>query len=91
MNIVVITIDTLRYDYVAFHGHDSGIETPNLDRLASESIVCDRAYAASYPTFPHRTDVIAGSPMTTGMSRDSSEMRRSSQLRIAGGTTSSSG
>ena len=35
-------------------------QTPNLDRLASESIIWDNAFSCSYPTYPHRTDVITG-------------------------------
>lgn len=59
MNIVLIIIDTLRYDYVGANGN-VWIETPNLDRLAARSWVFDRSYSASYPTIPHRTDVITG-------------------------------
>jgi len=59
MNIAVIVIDTLRYDYVGANGND-WIKTPNMDRLASESWVFDRCYSASYPTLPHRTDVLTG-------------------------------
>jgi len=59
MNIVVLVIDTLRYDHVGAHGNQ-WIKTPNLDRLAAESWVFDRAYAASYPTIPHRTDAMTG-------------------------------
>lgn len=59
MNIVVLVIDTLRYDHVGAHGN-SWIRTPNLDRLAAESWVYDRAFAASYPTIPHRTDAMTG-------------------------------
>ena len=59
MNIAVIVIDTLRYDHIGAHGND-WIKTPNLDRLAAESWVFDRAFAASYPTIPHRTDALTG-------------------------------
>jgi len=59
MNIVLIIIDTLRYDHVGFHGND-WIKTPNMDRLAAESWVFDRAFDASFPTIPHRTDVMTG-------------------------------
>ncbi len=59
MNIVVIVIDTLRYDHIGAHG-DPRVKTPNLDRLAGESWVFDHAYAASYPTIPHRTDAMTG-------------------------------
>jgi arylsulfatase A-like enzyme len=59
MNVILIVIDTLCYDYVGANGND-WIETPNMDRLAAESWVFDNAYAASFPTIPHRTDVATG-------------------------------
>jgi arylsulfatase A-like enzyme len=52
-------MDTLRYDYIGAHGND-WIETPNLDWLAAESWVFTNSYASSYPTIPHRTDVMTG-------------------------------
>ncbi len=60
MNIILCIIDTLRYDYVRANGANDRIETPNLDRLARESLAFDHAYAASYPTIPHRTDMMTG-------------------------------
>jgi len=57
MNIVVIVIDTLRYDYIGAQGND-WIQTPNLDRLAAESWAFQRCFTASYPTIPHRTDAL---------------------------------
>ena len=60
MNIILIVIDTLRYDHVGAHGRNERIRTPNLDRLAETSLVFDHAYASSYPTIPHRTDVMTG-------------------------------
>jgi arylsulfatase A-like enzyme len=59
MNIAVLVIDTLRYDYIGAHGND-WIRTPNMDRLAAESWVFDNSYTASYPTIPHRTDAFTG-------------------------------
>ena len=59
MNVILVIVDTLRYDYIGANGND-WIETPNLDGLAEGSWVFDRAFAASYPTIPHRTDVITG-------------------------------
>ncbi len=59
MNIIVLVIDTLRYDYIGAHGNDF-IQTPNLDRLAAESRVFDRCFCGSFPTIPHRTDLITG-------------------------------
>ena len=60
MNIILVIIDTLRYDYIAAHGKYSRIKTPNLDRLADSSLIFDRAYSSSYPTIPQRTDVMTG-------------------------------
>ena len=59
MNVIVIVVDTLRYDHIGFHGND-WIETPNLDRLAAQSWVFDRSFSASFPTIPHRTDAMTG-------------------------------
>jgi arylsulfatase A-like enzyme len=60
MNILLCVIDTLRYDFIRAHGANDRIETPNLDRLAAKSQVFDHVYSASYPTIPHRTDVLTG-------------------------------
>lgn len=59
MNIIVITVDTLRYDYIGAN-NNGVINTPNIDDFASESILFDNHFASSYPTIPHRTDVITG-------------------------------
>ena len=59
MNIILIIIDTLRYDYIGANGN-SGIVTPHLDRLSSSSWNFDRAFAGSYPTIPMRKDLITG-------------------------------
>lgn len=59
MNIVLVIVDTLRYDYVGANGN-GWIRTPNLDRLIEKSWNFHRAFAASFPTIPHRTDVMTG-------------------------------
>lgn len=59
MNLVIICIDTLRYDHLGCN-NSNWIKTPNLDAFAREAIVFDNAYAGSFPTIPHRTDVITG-------------------------------
>jgi len=59
MNIIVIVVDTLRYDFIGANGND-WIKTPNLDRLAQDSWVFENSYNASYPTIPHRTDAMTG-------------------------------
>ena len=59
MNIILMVIDTLRYDHIGANGND-WIKTPNMDRLAADSWVFDHCITGSYPTIPHRTDVITG-------------------------------
>ncbi len=48
-SLVLVSIDTLRADHLGCYGyrHDT---SPNIDRLASESALFERAYAASYVT-----------------------------------------
>ena len=59
MNTIFINADSFRADHLGAYGND-WISTPNLDRLASESVVFDRAYAASFPTVPNRLDILTG-------------------------------
>ncbi len=59
MNFVYIVIDTLRYDYIGANGND-WIETPNINAFADKSWAFERAFCASFPTIPYRTDVITG-------------------------------
>jgi len=59
MNIIVVVIDTLRYDYIGANGNE-WIQTPHMDRLAAISWVFDRSFTSSYPTIPHRTDALTG-------------------------------
>ncbi|MBD3240626.1 MAG: sulfatase-like hydrolase/transferase [Chitinivibrionales bacterium] len=60
MNIILLVVDTLRYDRIGYHGSYAPIRTPNLDRLARKSLVYDNAFSSSFPTIPHRTDLITG-------------------------------
>ncbi len=59
MNVVLIISDTFRRDHLRTYGND-WIRTKHLDALAAESIVFDRAYTGSFPTVPHRHDLLTG-------------------------------
>jgi len=59
VNIILIISDTFRWDYLGCHGN-SWISSPNLDRFARRSVIFDKAYAASFPTVPHRMDLVTG-------------------------------
>ncbi len=57
-NIIFILVDDLGYGDVGFNGSQY-FETPNLDRLAEQSVVFDNSYA--YPTSsPSRTALFTG-------------------------------
>jgi len=59
MNFIVIISDTLRRDHLGCYGN-SWISTPHIDAFAERAIIFDRAYSASFPTVPHRRDVLTG-------------------------------
>ncbi len=58
-NVLLITIDTLRADHVGAMGYDQ-IETPNLDRLASEGILFEHAYTPCPLTLPSHASIMTG-------------------------------
>jgi arylsulfatase A-like enzyme len=59
INVITIISDTFRYDHLGSSGN-RWIQTPNLDLFAEKSMIFDRAYAASFPTIPHRHDLFTG-------------------------------
>ncbi len=59
MNVLLICTDTFRADYLGCYGNE-WIETPYLDRLASEGIVFEDAYAEALPTLPARRVLATG-------------------------------
>ena len=60
VNIVFIIIDSLRQDHVSFYGDRSPVQTPNIDRLAAQSVVFDNCYPEALPTIPVRTQWMIG-------------------------------
>jgi arylsulfatase A-like enzyme len=59
LNLIVIMLDTMRYDMVNHVGADF-IKTPNMDRLARESIIFDNCFAEGLPTLPVRRAMFTG-------------------------------
>ncbi len=59
MKVVVLLVDTLRYDFMGFNS-GGNIRTPNMDRLATRSLIFDKAYLGSYPCMPARRDICTG-------------------------------
>jgi arylsulfatase A-like enzyme/Tfp pilus assembly protein PilF len=67
-NLVLITIDSARADRMGFLGAKAA-HTPNLDRLAAESIVFEHAYAQAPGSVVSHATVLSGAyPQSTLMS-----------------------
>ncbi len=58
-NIVVISIDTLRADHLGSYGYPRAT-SPNIDRLAGESVRFERAFAPRGHTWPSLTSLLTG-------------------------------
>ena len=58
-NLLVLCVDTLRADQLGAYGAAPSL-TPNLDRLAGESVVFERAHAAASWTLPSVAAVFTG-------------------------------
>jgi len=68
MNVLLITIDTLRYDRVGIL-NDRYVQTPHLDALARRSALFTRAYAQTPLTRPSHTNIMTGTtPLYHGVS-----------------------
>ena len=68
-NLVLITLDSARADHMGFLGAKSAL-TPNLDRLAGESIVFEHAYAQAPASVVSHAAILSGAyPQSTGISQ----------------------
>ncbi|RLF24042.1 MAG: hypothetical protein DRN15_03875, partial [Thermoprotei archaeon] len=62
INFILIISDTFRYDCLegTFTARGKPVKVPNLRKLAKSSAYFTRAYLASFPTVPHRHDILTG-------------------------------
>jgi len=58
LNVILISVDTLRADHVGAYG--SRAATPNLDRIAREGVVFSRCIAQVPLTLPSHTTILSG-------------------------------
>jgi len=58
-NLIVILIDDLRYDEFGAGGHPY-MQTPNIDRLASEGALLERAFHTTPICSPNRASIVTG-------------------------------
>src|ERR1700716_3340088 len=67
LNVVIITVDTLRPDHLGCYGYKQ-IRTPNIDALAADGVRFERAYTAVPVTLPSHTVIFTGTyPTFSGM------------------------
>lgn len=59
LNLLLITIDTLRADRLSCYSTEH-VETPNIDSLASKSTLFTRAFAHTPTTLPSHTNILLG-------------------------------
>jgi arylsulfatase A-like enzyme/tetratricopeptide (TPR) repeat protein len=83
LNVLLVTIDTLRADRVGAYGSKRGL-TPNLDRLAARSSVFTRAFAHTVVTLPSHTNILLGTtPSTHGVHDNLNFVVREEHLTLA--------
>jgi arylsulfatase A-like enzyme/Tfp pilus assembly protein PilF len=74
LNVLLITIDTLRADALGCYGHPK-VETPTIDALARDGVRFERAHAQNVVTLPSHANILSGRyPLTHGV-RDNSGFR----------------
>lgn len=59
-NILLITADQLRYDYVGAYEKEPFVQTPNIDALAEEGRLYENAYSPNPVCIPARHNLITG-------------------------------
>lgn len=59
LNVVVITLDTLRADHLGCYGSTS-VQTPNIDALAARGVLFEHATATVPLTFPSHSSIFTG-------------------------------
>ena len=58
-NIVILAIDSLRADHLGCYGY-SRPTSPNIDRIASEGVLCENFFCSALPTHPSFTSLYTG-------------------------------
>jgi arylsulfatase A-like enzyme/Tfp pilus assembly protein PilF len=58
-NVLVITSDTTRADHIGCYGN-RGVQTPVMDQLASEGVLCSHATTPSPSTLPAHSSLLTG-------------------------------
>ncbi len=59
-NVIFILSDDHRYDFMGFTGRVPGLQTPNMDRLASEGAYLKNAFVTTSLCSPSRASILTG-------------------------------
>src|SRR4051812_2649599 len=59
MNVLLISIDTLRADHLGCYGY-SRLTSPHLDRIAAEGTLFEDSFSTWIPTHPAHTTMLTG-------------------------------
>lgn len=66
-NVILITVDTLRFDHLGYTGFNK-IQTPNIDRLAEDALIFKKAYSPVPLTLPAHVSILTGTyPLFNGV------------------------
>jgi arylsulfatase A-like enzyme/Flp pilus assembly protein TadD len=83
LNLLLITIDTLRADRLSCYGSQQ-VKTPNIDSLAQKSALFLRAFANTSMTLPSHTNILLGTtPLCHGVHDNSNFIVREEFLTLA--------
>ncbi|MFD0713901.1 sulfatase [Paenibacillus sp. GCM10027626] len=76
MNIIFISLDTMRADRLGAYGYTKPT-SPYMDRIASQGVLFERAYAADIPTEVAHSGIFTGKVgLTTGVVSHGSDLTR---------------
>ncbi len=83
LNVLLITIDTLRTDRVSCYSSQH-IQTPNMDRFAKKGAIFTRAFSHNPTTLPSHANMLLGlTPLYHGVRENSNFVARAEFLTLA--------
>ncbi|MDH5745026.1 MAG: sulfatase-like hydrolase/transferase, partial [Candidatus Aminicenantes bacterium] len=83
LNVLLITVDTLRADRVSCYD-SKHVQTPNIDSLAERGFVFTRAFAHNPLTLPSHTNILLGTtPLFHGVRDNVNFVIRENSLTLA--------
>ena len=83
LNLLLITIDTLRADRLSCYGSNS-VKTPNIDGLAEKGTLFKKAFAHTSTTLPSHANILIGvTPLSHGVHDNSNFIVREEFLTLA--------